>query len=102
MLGSETCRDFALLMMEAARSFGLAARFVTGHLEDQGAHAWCAAYLPGAGCVEYDPTNGFLAGDNLIRPGAAHAQSQALRMAGGDMDGHATHCGPASRLRNGG
>ena len=34
--GSGTCRDFALLMMEAARSLGLAARFVTGYLYDSG------------------------------------------------------------------
>jgi hypothetical protein len=33
-LGSGTCRDFAALMMEALRSFGLAARFVTGYLYD--------------------------------------------------------------------
>ena len=33
-LGSGTCRDFAVLMMEALRSFGLATRFVTGYLYD--------------------------------------------------------------------
>lgn len=63
-------------MMEAARSLGLAARFVTGYLYDTAAteqqgsgatHAWCAIYLPGAGWVEHDPTNGLLAGANLIR-----------------------------------
>jgi len=30
--GRGTCRDFALLMMEAVRALGLAARFVTGYL----------------------------------------------------------------------
>ena len=32
--GGGTCRDYALLMMEAARSLGLAARFITGYLYD--------------------------------------------------------------------
>lgn len=91
-LGSGTCRDFALLMMEAARSLGLAARFVTGYLYEAGAaqqqgggatHAWCAIYLPGAGWVEYDPTNGLLAGANLIRVGVSRAPEQALPVSGG-------------------
>ena len=95
-LQSGTCRDFALLMMEAARSLGFAARFVTGYLYDadadpeapgqQGAgatHAWCAIYLPGAGWVEYDPTNGLLAGANLVRVGVSRTPAQALPVSGG-------------------
>ena len=89
--GRGTCRDFALLMMEAVRSLGLAARFVTGYLyedNDQGAvgggatHAWCAIYVPGAGWVEYDPTNGLVAGENLIRVGATRTPEQAVPVAG--------------------
>jgi transglutaminase-like putative cysteine protease len=89
------CRDFALLMMEAARSLGLAARFVSGYLYDAAlvdsdehmvgggaTHAWCAIYLPGAGWVEFDPTNGLIAGRNLIRVCAARTPEQALPVAG--------------------
>ncbi|HQS48909.1 MAG TPA: transglutaminase family protein, partial [Xanthobacteraceae bacterium] len=91
-LRSGTCRDFAVLMMEALRSFGLAARFVTGYLypdsfgETVGGgstHAWCSVYLPGAGWVEYDPTNGLVAGANLIRVGVTRASEQAIPISGG-------------------
>lgn len=91
-LGSGTCRDFAVLMMEALRSFGLAARFVTGYLypdsfgETVGGgstHAWCSVYLPGAGWVEYDPTNGLVAGANLIRVGVTRSSEQAIPISGG-------------------
>ena len=89
---SGTCRDFAVLMMEALRSFGVATRFVTGYLYDDtsgttrgggSTHAWCNVYLPGAGWIEYDPTNGLVAGANLIRVGVARSASQALPISGG-------------------
>lgn len=94
-LGSGTCRDFALLMMEACRNLGLAARFVTGYLYDpalDGAaesmvgagatHAWVQVYLPGAGWIEYDPTNGTKGGHNLIRVGVARDPGQAIPVQG--------------------
>ena len=91
-LGSGTCRDFAVLMMEALRSFGVATRFVTGYLYDDtsgttrgggSTHAWCNVYLPGAGWMEYDPTNGLVAGANLVRVGVARSAAQALPVSGG-------------------
>lgn len=91
-LGSGTCRDFAVLMMEALRSFGVATRFVTGYLYDDtsgttrgggATHAWCNVYLPGAGWMEYDPTNGLIAGSNLVRVGVARSATQAVPVSGG-------------------
>jgi transglutaminase-like putative cysteine protease len=91
-LCSGTCRDFAVLMMEALRSLGLAARFVTGYLYNDtsgtirgggSTHAWCSVYVPGAGWVEYDPTNGLVAGSNLIRVGVARSAAQAIPISGG-------------------
>ncbi len=91
-LQSGTCRDFAVLMMEALRSFGVAARFVTGYLYDDtsgttrgggATHAWCNVYLPGAGWMEYDPTNGLIAGSNLVRVGVTRSAAQALPVSGG-------------------
>lgn len=71
--GTGSCRDFALLFMEAARCLGLAARFVSGYLHappsatDYGAtHAWAEVYLPGAGWKGFDPTVGAMAGTDHI------------------------------------
>jgi transglutaminase-like putative cysteine protease len=92
---SGTCRDFALLFIETVRGLGFGARFITGYLYDpaldgangamQGSgatHAWADVYLPGAGWVEYDPTNGLIAGDNLIRVAVTRDPSQALPISG--------------------
>lgn len=95
-LASGSCRDFALLMMEAVRRLGIATRFVSGYLydpaldggEDAGTvgagatHAWLQAYLPGAGWVPFDPTNNLLGGNQLIRVGVARDPSQAAPIAG--------------------
>jgi transglutaminase-like putative cysteine protease len=90
-----TCRDFALLMMEAARGFGVAARFVTGYLYDPALdradgqevdsanpHAWMEVYLPGAGWIQFDPTNGLAAAGELIRVAVARDPEQAMPIKG--------------------
>ena len=90
---SGSCRDFAVLMMEAVRSLGLAARFVTGYLyvpEDRrserigggATHAWLEAYLPGAGWIEFDPTNGIVGNHDLIRVAVARDPRQAVPISG--------------------
>lgn len=88
-----TCRDFALLMMEAARCLGFAARFVTGYvyvpdrdgpqrLGGGSTHAWCQVYVPGSGWVEFDPTNGIVGNRDLIRVGVARTPQQAIPLSG--------------------
>ena len=91
-----TCRDYAYLMIEAARSLGFGARFVTGYLYDPkldgtgdngttgagATHAWCEIYLPGAGWVEYDPTNALVGSEALIRVAVTRDPTQASPVSG--------------------
>jgi transglutaminase-like putative cysteine protease len=97
---SGSCRDFAVLMIEATRSLGLAARFVSGYIfvpgMDSGltngagsTHAWMQAYLPGAGWIDFDPTNSIVGNRNLIRVAVAWDQRQVLPLWG-------TYAGAAS------
>lgn len=86
-LGTGSCRDYAVLMMEAARHWGLAARFVTGYIqmgaEQHGStHAWTEIYLPGAGWRGFDPTNNKLAGAEHVSVGVAREQDKASALAG--------------------
>jgi transglutaminase-like putative cysteine protease len=92
-----SCRDFAILMMEAARSLGIAARFVSGYIfvpnssgfAGGGAtHAWMQAYLPGAGWIDFCPTNSIVGNRNLIRVAVAWTHDQVLPLWG-------TYSGPA-------
>jgi transglutaminase-like putative cysteine protease len=94
--GGGTCRDYALLMMEGARALGLAARFITGYLYDPELdkpdgprseqpgqpHAWMEVYLPGAGWVEFDPTNGIIGSERLIRVAVGRDPEQAMPIKG--------------------
>jgi transglutaminase-like putative cysteine protease len=86
-----SCRDFAVLMMEAFRSLGVAARFISGYIfvpnssglaEGGATHAWVQAYLPGAGWIDFDPTNSIIGNRNLIRVAVAWAPEQVLPLWG--------------------
>jgi transglutaminase-like putative cysteine protease len=103
-LGSGTCRDFAVLMMEAARSLGLAARFVSGYIYSPlvgrsaytgggSTHAWARIYLPGAGWLEFDPTNGLIGSGDLIRVAITRDPRQALPLSGTYTGFPADHLG---------
>ncbi len=110
-MGRGTCRDFALLMVEAARALGFAARFASGYLASaleermepdgtasvsspQGAthgatHAWAQVHLPGTGWIDFDPTAGGVGKASLITVAVVCDPYDALPL-------HGTFAGTAS------
>lgn len=86
-LGTGSCRDYAVFMMEAARHLGFAARFVTGYIQmgegQHGAtHAWTEVYIPGAGWRGFDPTNDKLVGSEHVSVAVSRDHEKASPLSG--------------------
>ena len=91
-LASGSCRDVAVLMIEALHSLGIAARFVSGylHLADDdddpvtggNTHAWVQAYVPGPGWIDFDPSSGMVGNQNLVRVAVVHDPRHAIPLQG--------------------
>jgi transglutaminase-like putative cysteine protease len=90
---SGSCRDFAVLFVDAVRSLGFGARIVSGYLYDPdldmrgsagtgSTHAWAEVYVPGAGWITFDPTNRSVGGFNLIPVAMARHIAQTMPVSG--------------------
>jgi transglutaminase-like putative cysteine protease len=96
--GWGSCRDFAVLFTEAARSLGFGARIVSGYLfnPDQSrlgmsgtgsTHAWAEVFVSGAGWISFDPTNQGVGGFNLIPVGVGRDIRQVMPVVGSFVGG---------------
>ena len=91
--GRGSCRDIAMLFIEAVRSLGFGARAVSGYLHDSlrtllgsadagSTHAWAEVYVPGAGWITFDPTNNRVGAADLIPVAVARDIRLALPVTG--------------------
>jgi transglutaminase-like putative cysteine protease len=95
-LGHGSCRDFAMLMIESARSLGFAARFASGYLavplddlkepasgSTRGStHAWAQIYLPGTGWIDFDSTSGSVGKIGLVTVAVVRDPQHAIPLHG--------------------
>jgi len=88
-----SCRDIAVLMIEAVRWLGFGARIVSGYLINRNTgmvgasgsgstHAWVEIFLPGAGWVTFDPTNRTVGDFSVIPVAVARDIKQAAPISG--------------------
>lgn len=70
------CQDFAHVMIGSLRSMGLAARYTSGYLRSgekvlgaEASHAWVSVFVPGAGWMDFDPTNDVVPTDGHVTVG---------------------------------
>jgi transglutaminase-like putative cysteine protease len=91
--GWGSCRDFAVLFAEAARTLGFGARIVSGYLfnpsddkigsaGDGSTHAWVEVFVPGAGWIAFDPTNRSVGAANLVPIAVARRIEQVAPVTG--------------------
>jgi transglutaminase-like putative cysteine protease len=108
--GWGSCRDFAVLFVEAARALGFGARIVSGYLynpdedlvgsADAGStHAWAEVFAPGAGWITFDPANRSVGGRNLIPVAVARGIGQAMPVAGSFIGGPDAFEGMSVKVR---
>ncbi len=86
---SGSCRDVAVLFMDACRAVGIAARFVSGYRhgsvgrQRRYMHAWAEVYLPGGGWRGYDPTHDMAVNDEYVAVAACREPLGATPIEGG-------------------
>jgi len=106
-LGRGACRDVAVLLAEVLRGAGLAARLVSGYLREtdpetrraEGSlHAWTEVFLPGAGWVGMDATNGVFTNHNFIAAAVGLTPAHITPIAGVYYHKHGVPSKMTSRL----
>ena len=90
-----SCRDFAWMQIQLLRHLGIAARFASGYFYVEAdnpkyeLHGWTEVFLPGAGWIGYDPSNGIRT-SNMYFPVSSSATYLNTMPVSGSVRGNAT------------
>ncbi len=83
-----SCRDLSWMHIQLLRNLGLAARFVSGYYyvdaEDPQyeLHAWVEVFIPGAGWIGFDPSNGIATANMHIPVGSSCHYENTMPVSG--------------------
>jgi transglutaminase-like putative cysteine protease len=102
------CQDYAHIFIAAARTLGIPARYVSGHLAraetdaQDAAHAWAEAWAEDLGWVAFDAANGVCANESYLRVAAGLDYLDAAPMRGARRGGGAERLSVAVHARDAG
>jgi transglutaminase-like putative cysteine protease len=88
------CQDFAHVLIAAARSLGVPARYVSGYYlrtdrtDQEAGHAWMEAHLPALGWIGFDPAQGLCVSDRYVRVAIGCDARDAAPVRGAQFGGH--------------
>ncbi|WEX76603.1 transglutaminase family protein [Sinorhizobium numidicum] len=86
--GKGVCQDHAHILISAARTLGLPARYLSGYLmmeghpEQTASHAWAEVHLSGLGWVGFDAANKICPDDRYVRVASGLCYRDAAPIAG--------------------
>lgn len=87
-LGRGVCQDHAHIFIGGARLLGIPARYVSGYLmledrvDQEAAHAWAEAHIPGLGWVGFDVSNGISPDARYVRVATGRDYKEAAPITG--------------------
>lgn len=84
-----SCRDLSWMQINLLRSYGIAARFVSGYFYFDmekpiyELHAWIEVFIPGTGWLGFDPSHGILTGNTHFSVASSAIPENTMPVSGG-------------------
>lgn len=101
------CQDFAHVLIAAARSLEVPARYVSGYylrsdmVKQEAGHAWVEAFLPRLGWIGFDPAQGHCVTDRYVRVAIGCDALEAAPVRGAQRGGYDESLGVSIQVQQG-